>query len=116
MLSLKQRVKESTLPGSIESDSVQDTEYIPVLHTRNHILIVYDIETNHEIMGELLADDYDISYAADGVETLEVLCSHKGEINLFLLDLQMPNPVASVAEKAEIPFCCTACIRTTMNN
>jgi diguanylate cyclase (GGDEF)-like protein len=43
------------------------------------------------MMGNLLADEYDISYAADGVEALEVLRSHKDEIDLVLLDLQMPN-------------------------
>ena len=46
--------------------------------------------TRHD-MGDLLADDYDITYASDGDEALKTLRSHKGEIDLVLLDLQMPN-------------------------
>ena len=46
---------------------------------------------NREIMGDLLSEDYDISYASDGVEALETLHRHKDEIDLVLLDLQMPN-------------------------
>ena len=32
-----------------------------------------------------------VSYASDGVEALETLHRHKDEIDLVLLDLQMPN-------------------------
>ena len=46
---------------------------------------------NREILGDLLEEDYDIFYAADGVETLQVLHDHAGEIDLVLLDLIMPN-------------------------
>jgi PleD family two-component response regulator len=46
---------------------------------------------NREIMGDLLAEEYDISYASDGVEALKALRSHKDRIDLVLLDLQMPN-------------------------
>ena len=42
-------------------------------------------------MGDLLEEEYDISYASDGVEALKMLQSHKDEIDLVLLDLQMPN-------------------------
>ena len=52
---------------------------------RTHLAIV------RELMGDLLAEEYDISYASDGVEALETLHRHKDEIDLVLLDLQMPN-------------------------
>ena len=42
-------------------------------------------------LGDLLQDDYDIFYASDGVETLEMLRRHRDEIALVLLDLYMPN-------------------------
>ncbi len=58
---------------------------------RKKILIADDIEMNREILGELLEEDYDILYASDGVETLNQLRHHKGEIDLLLLDLYMPN-------------------------
>ena len=55
------------------------------------VLIVDDVALNREILGDLLEDEFDILFAADGVETLEILRSHKDEIDLVLLDLQMPN-------------------------
>lgn len=58
---------------------------------RKKILIADDVEINREILGDLLEEDYDILYASDGVETLEILRSHKDEISLLLLDLYMPN-------------------------
>ena len=54
-------------------------------------MIVDDIESNREILGDLLMDDYDVLYAADGVETMEVLQSNGDEVDLVLLDLFMPN-------------------------
>ena len=91
MYERKQRVKASILSKENQPDSDQDTEYIPVIHARKTILIVDDVQMNREIMGDLLADDYNTAYAANGVEALEVLRSHKDEIDLVLLDLQMPN-------------------------
>lgn len=91
MYERKQFMKESMLPEDDKTDSSADTELLPVIHARKSILIADDIEMNRELMGDLLQEDYDVLYAADGVETLEILRSHKGEIDLVLLDLQMPN-------------------------
>jgi len=92
MYERKQSLKQSTLPDNgTESDKTQDAEYIPVIHARKTILIVDDVEMNREIMGKLLADDYNLLYALDGNEALEVLRGHKNEIDLVLLDLLMPN-------------------------
>jgi PleD family two-component response regulator len=91
MYERKQFLKEKVLPETGKTDSDLPSEYIPVIHARKHILIADDIEMNREIMGDLLCDDYDILYASDGVETLDVLRSHKDVIDLVLLDLQMPN-------------------------
>lgn len=73
------------------TDSSTGFEPIPVIDSRKQILIADDAAANREIMGDLLRDDYDILYASDGVETMEVLRSHKDEIDLLLLDLQMPK-------------------------
>ena len=59
--------------------------------TRKHLLIVDDIESNREILGELLKDDYDICYACDGMEALEMLRRHRDDIALMILDLIMPK-------------------------
>jgi diguanylate cyclase (GGDEF)-like protein len=91
MYARKQYLKETILKKEDKPDSDGDSDYIPVIHARKHILIVDDIEMNRDILGDLLEEDYDIFYAADGVETLEVLRSHKEEIDLVLLDLIMPN-------------------------
>ena len=93
--------KEKTLLKSLgaatredESESpevVTDLDSILATSTRKHILIADDIVTNREILGDLLHEDYDILYASDGVETLEMLRSHREEIALLILDLYMPN-------------------------
>lgn len=64
---------------------------MPVINMRKQILIADDIESNREILGDLLSDDYEISYASDGIETLKTLQKHKDEIALLILDLYMPN-------------------------
>ena len=91
MYEKKQQMKESFLTEAIQTQDDTATEEIPVINVRKHILIADDIEMSREMLGDLLEDDYDILYAADGVETLEVLRSHKNEVDLVLLDLQMPN-------------------------
>ena len=61
------------------------------IRMRKHILIADDVAQNREILGDLLEDDYDIFYAGDGIEVMEILREHKDEIALVLLDLYMPN-------------------------
>ena len=91
MYERKQFLKENILPKENVTDNSPAYEYIPVIHTRKQILIVDDAEMNREIMGDLLEDEYAILYASDGIEALDVLRSHKDEIDLVLLDLLMPN-------------------------
>jgi diguanylate cyclase (GGDEF)-like protein len=91
MYERKQRMKEAFSPDYEPSESDLRPQVIPAINVRKHILIADDIEMNREILGDLLEEDYDIFYAADGVETLQVLRDHAGEIDLVLLDLIMPN-------------------------
>ena len=91
MYERKQFLKASVLPAADKAESSPVSEDIPVIHSRKKLLIADDIEMNREIMGDLLQDEYDLLYASDGVEALEVLRSHKDDIDLVLLDLQMPN-------------------------
>lgn len=91
--------KEKTLLKSLgavirddESNrSDQNDKENPAINIRRHILIADDIEATREMLGDLLSDDYDIFYAADGVEALNMLREHKDETALVLLDLIMPN-------------------------
>ena len=80
-------VRQIIYPGYCAITSVE----VPAVGARKHILIVDDVETNREILGEALYDDYCIYYAADGVEAMEMLRRHPDEIALVILDLYMPN-------------------------
>ena len=86
-----------SLGSSKEDDSAKKTEAVPEfeeitpLQMRKHILIADDIESNREILGDLLRNDYDILYASDGEETMEMLRKHKEDIALVILDLYMPR-------------------------
>ena len=91
MYERKKRMKEAFSPDSEPSGSDLQPQVIPAINVRKAVLIADDIEMNREILGDLLQEDYDIFYAADGVETLQVLRDHTGEIDLVLLDLIMPN-------------------------
>ena len=73
---------------------------LSILNVRRHILIADDAVTNREMLGDLLAEDYDIYYASDGIETMETLRAHKDEIALLLLDLYMPNMTGREVMKA----------------
>ena len=91
MYERKQSLKESVAVEDAKPGSIPAPEYIPAIDSRKHILIVDDVESNREIMGDLLEEDYEISYAADGAEALKALRNSKGDIDLVLLDLLMPN-------------------------
>ncbi len=56
---------------------------------RRRLLIAEDMEINRMLLGQILQDEYDLLFAADGAETLQQLQEHKGSLSL-LLDLQMP--------------------------
>ena len=58
---------------------------------RRQILIVDDEEINREILGDAVADDYDLLYAADGKAALELIRANKKTLSLVLLDLIMPR-------------------------
>jgi len=77
--------------GAVIRDDEQEQEEVPAITIRKHILITDDIPDNREMLGDLLEDDYDIYYASDGVEALDMLRKHRDEIALMILDLYMPN-------------------------
>ena len=91
MYERKQHMKEEFSTDYEPSKSDLMPQDIPAINVRKSVLIADDIEMNREILGDLLGGDYDIYYAGDGAETLQVLRGHPGEIDLVLLDLIMPN-------------------------
>ena len=58
---------------------------------KRQILVVDDEQINREILGFMLQDEYDVLYAADGEEALEMIRSHVHTLSLVLLDLMMPK-------------------------
>lgn len=58
---------------------------------RRSLLVVEDEEINREILGVILAAEYDVIFAEDGVEALQTLQEYKDSLSLILLDLIMPK-------------------------
>ena len=68
-----------------------DDEDAQILHLKRHVLIVEDEQLNQMILGSMLEDTYSVIYASDGIEALEQVKTHKDELAMVLLDLQMPQ-------------------------
>ena len=62
-----------------------------ILNLKRHILIVEDEHINQMILGNMLEEDYEVLYASDGNEALEQVKTHKDDLAIVLLDLQMPQ-------------------------
>ena len=59
--------------------------------SRRTVLIVEDEAVNRELLGYILGETYEVLTAVDGVEAMEVLAEHPGEIAMVLLDILMPR-------------------------
>ena len=57
---------------------------------KRQILIADDEMINREILREMLRQDYDLLFACDGEETLEMIRVHEDTLSLVLLDILMP--------------------------
>ena len=55
------------------------------------ILIVDDEFIEREMLGEMLKDLYEISYAENGALALDIIKSEKQRLSLIILDLHMPE-------------------------
>ena len=103
--------------GSISRDEVEAAPAIfspadeDIIKLKRSVLIVEDEEVSQMLLGNALAESYDLLYASDGVEALAQIKSHKDELALVLLDLKMPrmsgNEVLKIVkeekELSEIP-------------
>jgi len=61
------------------------------LNGKRLILIVDDEQTNREILGFMLTNDYELIYASNGQEALTQIRQNKDTLSLILLDLMMPE-------------------------
>ncbi len=60
------------------------------LNRRHLVLVVEDQEINRDILGSILEDDYDVIYAENGREALDIIQEKPEELSIILLDLMMP--------------------------
>ncbi len=84
----EKKKQEVSLMEEIMSSLLKEKE---IINVRRSILIVDDEMINQELLGNLLKDDYEILYAADGIDALECLKERKDDIALIMLDLIMPR-------------------------
>ena len=55
------------------------------------VLIVDDQEINRDVLGMILEDDYEIIYASNGREALQMIEEYRVRLSVVLLDLIMPE-------------------------
>ena len=60
-------------------------------HGKRNVLVADDEFINREILGAILQEDYEVLFAADGSETLDLMRQNRETLSLVLLDLLMPK-------------------------
>ena len=60
------------------------------IRRQRQVLVVEDQALNRDILGMILKNDYDILYAENGLEALEIIQDHLNTLSIVLLDLMMP--------------------------
>ena len=58
---------------------------------RRLVLIVDDEHINRRLLGKIAETEYDVIYAEDGREALDLIRRHRKTLSMILLDLMMPN-------------------------
>lgn len=58
--------------------------------TRRTVLIVEDEAVNRELLGFILKESYDVLYAENGQQAIDVIRGYSGRISMVLLDIMMP--------------------------
>ena len=61
-----------------------------MIRRRRQVLVVEDQEINRDILGMILEDDYDVLYAENGAEALDMIRANLNSLSIILLDLMMP--------------------------
>ena len=57
---------------------------------KSTVLIIEDNEINREILEAILEDEYNLLIAENGKQGMELLSAHTADIDVVLLDIQMP--------------------------
>ena len=59
-------------------------------NARRTVLIAEDEAVNRELLGFILSQRYEVLFAENGLEALNILREHVGRISMLLLDINMP--------------------------
>lgn len=70
---------------------VKDKAIFRLVNAKRQILIVDDEQVNRELLGFITERDYDVLYASNGKEALEIMRREAKTLSLVLLDLKMPE-------------------------
>ena len=92
----KKRLKEL---GSASRDDAEEQAQLllaidqedAILSVKRHVLIAEDEIASRLMLGKILEREYELLYAADGLEAMEQIHYHKDDLALVMLDLQMPR-------------------------
>ena len=60
------------------------------MHRPQLVLVVDDQEINRDALGVILEDEYEILYAENGKQALELMRENAERLSIVLLDLMMP--------------------------
>jgi diguanylate cyclase (GGDEF)-like protein len=80
--------------GSISREENKEEtvqENVSILDLKRQVLIVEDEPINQALLGNILHENYELLYAGDGVEALDIIRENKGDLTLVLLDLMLPK-------------------------
>lgn len=67
------------------------TKFKKVDNKRRLVLVVDDEKINRELLGFILKNDYEVLYAENGKQALEIITEKRQMLSLVLLDLLMPE-------------------------
>ena len=70
--------------------TAQHTQFHSV-NGRRRILVVEDERINREVLGGILEDEYEVLFAEDGPEALQIIAENSDTLSVVLLDLIMPK-------------------------
>ena len=92
-------------------DTAINNENFHSINVKRQILVVDDALINREILGEILKQDYDVIFAENGLEAMDLIRENRETLSLILLDLLMPvmdgkevlNRVTEDVDLAHIP-------------
>ena len=70
---------------------IEDNEKFNPDNKKRLVLVADDEMINREILGQILASEYEVLFATDGTKALKAVRDNRNELALILLDILMPG-------------------------